>query len=88
MLYVSSISGRYSPVGVCCLVMSALLSQPDLFGTLTVFAYYLIAVLTAFFIHGCVLIPVTYAVVMRKNPLKLFARISDALVAGLAPPSG
>ena len=78
---------RYSPIGVCSLITGALISEENLQTALLSVLFFLINVITVFIIHALILLPVLYVAIVRKNPLTLYVRNSDALLTGLAPAS-
>ena len=78
---------RYAPIGVCCLIASALLLEEDLSGAMTSLGLFIATVCVSHIVHAFLFLPVMYVAVMRKNPLPQYVRVADALAAGMAPPS-
>lgn len=78
---------RYSPVGVFFLIVGKLMVLSDLGGTLTGLAMYMVTVLVGLVVHGCIVLPLVYLVVARRNPLKLVYGVLQALVTALATSS-
>ena len=78
---------RYSPVGVFFLIVGKLMVLSDLGGTLTGLAMYMVTVLVGLVVHSCIVLPLVYLVVARRNPLKLVYGVLQALLTALATSS-
>lgn len=78
---------RYSPVGVFFLIVGKLMELPDLVGTLAGLGLYMLTVLVGLVLHGCIVLPLVYLVVARRNPLKLVYGVLQALMTALATSS-
>ena len=72
---------------MCCLIAGSLLVQDDLVGVMKAIAMYVAAVSASHVIHSFIFLPLLYLVIVRRNPLRHYGRILEALAAGAAPPS-
>ena len=78
---------RYSPIGVSCLIAGSLLVEDDLGGVIRRIAMFVVGVTISHVIHTFILLPLLYVAIVRRNPFRHYARILEALAAGIAPPS-
>ena len=78
---------RYSPIGIVSLVASALMEIDSLDSILKSVGLYLTTVISAMAIHHFVILPLSYLIIVRKNPFKCYFHLLEALLAAFAPPS-
>ena len=78
---------RYTPIGVCFLLASKLISMDDLEEEFKSLGWYIMTVLIGLFAHGFIVLPLIYVMFTRKNPFRLFGHMLRALLTALGTAS-
>lgn len=77
----------YSPIGIMFLVASEVLGMKDPIAELEALGMYMVTVLSGLAIHGGIVLPLIYLVVVRKNPFKYLLGALQALVTAFGTAS-
>ncbi|XP_059149028.1 excitatory amino acid transporter 3-like [Physella acuta] len=77
----------YSPVGIAFLITAKIVEMEDFSVLLGKVGLYFITVLIGLFIHGSVVLPLIYFVLVRKNPYTFIYGISQALATAFGTSS-
>ena len=80
IVYVCFILHRFSPIGIFSIVAGKLMEVDDVGGLFANLGFYMLTVLLGLFIHGFFTLPLIYLVIARKNPLKLYKGVLQALL--------
>jgi Na+/H+-dicarboxylate symporter len=78
---------KCTPVGVLFLILPRVIDVEDLNTMLGGVGLYTLTVLLGLFIHGFVVLPCLYLIVVRKNPYKMVAKMSGALMTAFGTSS-
>lgn len=78
---------RYSPVGIACLICGKIISINDLEVVAKQLGMYMLTVIVGLIIHGGILLPLIYFVIVRKNPFTFFMGVFQAWVTALGTAS-
>ncbi|ELU03325.1 hypothetical protein CAPTEDRAFT_6024 [Capitella teleta] len=77
----------YSPIGILFLVASEIIEMEDPVGELESLGLYIATVMTGLAIHGIIILPLMYFVIVRKNPYTYLYRTLQALLTALGTAS-
>ncbi len=78
---------RYSPIGIASIIAGKL-AEVDDFGVLVAeVGLYVVTVMTGLLIHGCIVLPLLYLIMTRKNPLKVVRAVLQALLTAFGTSS-
>ncbi|XP_064617190.1 excitatory amino acid transporter 3-like [Liolophura sinensis] len=77
----------YSPIGVTFLIAAKVVEMEDPEAVIQQIGMYALTVLSGLAIHGLIVLPLLYFVIVRKNPFKYLYGIIQALVTALATSS-
>lgn len=77
----------YSPIGIWSLVTSKFASMNDISGTFQGLAYYMATVIAGLIIHSLIILPLTYFVLTRRNPLVFMKGTVQALLTAFGTSS-
>ncbi|XP_052813216.1 excitatory amino acid transporter 2-like isoform X1 [Mya arenaria] len=77
----------YSPVGIMFLICGKILELEDIGAVAARLGLYIVTVVSGLVVHACVSLPLTYFIICRKNPLKLFQAVFQAWITALATAS-
>ena len=77
----------YSPIGIWSLVTSKFASMSDISGTFQGLAYYMATVIAGLVIHSLIVLPLTYFVLTRRNPLVFMKGTVQALLTAFGTSS-
>ncbi|OQV26180.1 Excitatory amino acid transporter 3 [Hypsibius exemplaris] len=86
MLFVGLVM-KLSPVGICFVVAGQILKVEDFRAMIAQLGLYFATVMAGLFIHGLVLLPLTYFGFTRKNPFSFLAGATRAFATGFATSS-
>lgn len=78
---------RYGPIGIVFLVAARIVDMSDPAAQLAALGMYIVTVMGGLILHGFVVLPLIYLLLVRKNPLKHYAGIMEALVTALGTSS-
>ena len=71
---------RFSPSGIASIVAGKLMEVDDIGSLFADLGFYMLTVLLGLFIHGFFTLPLIYLVITRRNPLKLYKGVLQALL--------
>ncbi|KAF5906580.1 inactive serine protease PAMR1-like isoform X1, partial [Clarias magur] len=77
----------YSPVGIACLICGKIISINDLEGVAKQLGMYMLTVIVGLIIHGGIILPLIYFLIVRKNPFTFFMGVFQAWVTALGTAS-
>ncbi|XP_064614637.1 excitatory amino acid transporter 3-like [Liolophura sinensis] len=78
---------RYAPVGTGFLIAATFASLPNLNESLQSLLVFTLVVIVGLFIHGFLLLPLLYLVIVRKNPYTFIKNVIPALLLGFGSES-
>jgi len=76
-----------SPIGIFFLMLGQVLSTEDMGAQLAKIGFYIVIFLLTLAFHACLVIPVIFFLVTRKNPIKYIGGMVQALVTAFATSS-
>ena len=71
---------RFSPIGIASIIAGKLMEVDDVGALFADLGFYMLTVLLGLFIHGFITLPLIYLVITRRNPLKLYKGVLQALL--------
>ncbi|KAL5020528.1 hypothetical protein ScPMuIL_003420 [Solemya velum] len=77
----------YAPFGIMFLIAAKVIEMEDPAKTFTQLAYYMLTVLAGLAVHGFIVLPLIYFIVVRRNPYKFMYNMVKALTTALATAS-
>ncbi|CAH1772538.1 unnamed protein product [Owenia fusiformis] len=77
----------YSPVGVMFLIAAKLIEMDDIGETVRQVGMYTLTVLTGLFIHGFIVLPLLYFLLVRKNPFRFIYGVLQAIITAFGTAS-
>ncbi|CAM6128540.1 unnamed protein product [Calypogeia fissa] len=77
----------FAPIGVASLIAATILKACNLGGLLKALGLYVGTVLSGFFVHAVVVLPLTMFILSRQNPFRAFKGFLPALIMGLGTSS-
>lgn len=87
MMIITKLVIWLSPMGVMFLVMSKMLAMEDFTVVAGQVGMYSLTVLLGLFIHGFIVLPLIYTIVMRKQPFPFLMDMSQAIVTAFGTAS-
>lgn len=78
---------RYSPIGIAFLIAAKVVDMEDFSVLLGKVGLYFITVLIGLAIHGAIVLPFIYFILVRKNPYTFIYGISQALATAFGTSS-
>ena len=84
IVYMFFILHRFSPIGIASIVAGKLMEVDDVGGLFANLGFYMLTVLLGLFIHGFFTLPFIYLVIARRNPLKLYKGMLQALLVAFS----
>ncbi|XP_039261365.1 excitatory amino acid transporter 3-like [Styela clava] len=77
----------YSPIGIIFLIAGEIMKMEDPEQTMQQLGLYIATVVSGLAIHGLIVLPLIYFIVVRKNPFTYVLGVSQALMTALATSS-
>ena len=78
---------RVSPIGICSLIAAKVAAMADILESLNMVGLYMATVITGLLIHALIIIPLLYLIVARKNPIRYFLGLRDAIITAFGTSS-
>ena len=76
-----------SPLAICFLVAGQLVEQDDIVAVFENISWYFGTVLVGLLIHGFIILPLTFIILVRKSPLQFFMNMFQALATAFGTAS-
>lgn len=76
-----------SPIGICSLIAAKVAAMDDIVKSLNMLGLYMATVIAGLLIHALIIIPLLYLIAARKNPLKYYAGLRDAIITAFGTSS-
>lgn len=80
-------ASRVSPIGICSLIAAKVAAMDDIVQSLDMVGKYMATVIAGLFIHALIIIPLLYLIVVRKNPIRYFIGLRDAIITAFGTSS-
>lgn len=80
-------ANRYSPIGIASIIAGKLAEVEDFGALVAEVGLYVVTVMTGLLIHGCIVLPLLYLIMTRKNPLKVVKAVLQALLTAFGTSS-
>jgi len=77
----------FSPVAICFLIAAQLVEQEDPVSVFANLAWYFMTVVSGLFIHGFIILPLSYLILTRSSPLKFFMNMFQAMATAFGTAS-
>ena len=77
----------FTPMAVMFLVLSQILKVKELSDLLGSVGWYTMTVMLGLFIHGLILLPLTYLILTRRNPFQMMKKLSDPMMTAFGTAS-
>ena len=78
---------RYSPIGIASIIAGKLLEVESFAVLVQEIGLYTVTVLAGLIIHGCIVLPLIYLILTRRNPLKMVRAALLALLTAFGTSS-
>lgn len=78
---------RVSPIGICSLIAAKVAAMDDIVKSLNMLGLYMATVIAGLLIHALIIIPLLYLIAARKNPLKYYVGLRDAIITAFGTSS-
>ena len=78
---------RVSPIGICSLIAAKVAAMEDIAKSLNMVGLYMATVICGLLIHALIIIPLLYLIVARKNPLRYYVGLRDAIITAFGTSS-
>ena len=78
---------RYAPIGILFLITGSMVGVQDWGLVFSQLGLYMATVLSGLAIHGLIILPLIYLVIVRKNPYSFIAGVTQALFTALGTAS-
>ena len=80
-------SFRVSPIGICSLIAAKVAAMADIADSLNMVGLYMATVIAGLLIHALIIIPVLYLITARKNPVRYYVGLRDAIITAFGTSS-
>eukprot|EP00112_Aurelia_sp_Birch-Aquarium-sp1_P016534 Seg3760.1 transcript_id=Seg3760.1/GoldUCD/mRNA.D3Y31 product="Excitatory amino acid transporter 2" protein_id=Seg3760.1/GoldUCD/D3Y31 len=77
----------YSPIGIWSLVSAKFAAMENIAGTFRSLGLFIATVITGIGIHSCLILPLIYFIIVRKNPFKFMKGLLEAMVTAFGTDS-
>jgi Na+/serine symporter len=78
---------RYSPFGVVFLIIHEVVKIDDVQEMFSNVAYYCLTILLGLFVHGFIVLPLIFFLIVRTNPYRFISGMSTTLITAVATAS-
>ena len=85
--YTFTPSFRVSPIGICSLIAAKVAAMADIADSLNMVGLYMATVIAGLLIHALIIIPVLYLITARKNPVRYYIGLRDAIITAFGTSS-
>lgn len=86
-IHVHVFIGRYSPIGIMCLLAANVVDMEDPAKSFEQLVFYFLTVIVGLFVHGFITLPLIYLLFVRRNPFTYLAGMVEAMITALATAS-
>ncbi|XP_068728324.1 excitatory amino acid transporter 1-like [Montipora capricornis] len=76
-----------SPIGICSLIAAKVAGMDDVIKSLNMLGMYMLTVISGLLIHALVILPLLYLIAVRKNPLRFYVGLRDAMITAFGTSS-
>lgn len=71
---------RYSPIGIVFLIAGEIMKMEDPETVLQQLGLYMVTVISGLAIHGLIVLPLIYLIIVRRNPFKYIGGVSQVRI--------